>query len=277
MESCEDNESKASAPTSTDSEDVPDFEFDINCEEAWTFLVETSDTSPGPSQVFLIAEDKKFSVRENILIKHSKYFERSLRNPRFVESQTKTFTFDDIKAVHLGVYLHLVYCQIFGQAGDVPYFGEPERCIWFPGHFEIYQLCDRFLNKDLAVAVWEGLKCYLILEPSIWNDSYVSEEYETFSSFYIKSLSQCFKLLDPTNDTDKRLGRAIIYSLCHCVPIAASQECLRLIQGNHRLLFEVASCYAGMLQEAKKDPKPLKKPKHWVARGMWRQTLPLRQ
>ncbi|KAI8262399.1 hypothetical protein K4K56_005876 [Colletotrichum sp. SAR 10_98] len=250
MESFEDNKSKGSAPTSTDSEDAPDFKFEINCEEAWTFLVETSDTSPGPGQVFLIAEDKKFSVRENILIKHSKYFEKSLRNPRYVESQTKTFTFDDIKAVHLGVYLHLVYCQ-------------------FPGHIEIYQLCDRFLNKDLAVAVSEGLQCYLILDPSVWHDSFVSEDYETFSSFYIRSLSQCFKLLDQSSGTDRHLRRAIVYSLCHCMPIAISQECLKLIQGNHELLFEVASCYAGMLQEARKDMKPTEKPKQWVYRGKW--------
>ncbi|KAL3291876.1 Kelch-like protein 30 [Colletotrichum asianum] len=269
MESFEDNKSKGSAPTSTNSEDAPDFKFEINCEEAWTFLVETSDTSPGPGQVFLIAEDKKFSVRENILIKHSKYFERSLRNPRYVESQTKTFTFDDIKAVHLGVYLHLVYCQVFGQSADIPSFGEPERCIWFPGHVEIYQLCDRFLNKDLAVAVSEGLQCYLILDPSVWYDSFVSEDYETFSSFYIRSLSQCFKLLDQSSDTDRHLRRAIVYSLCHCMPIAISQECLKLIQGNHELLFEVASCYAGMLQEARKDMRSTEKPKQWVYRGKW--------
>ncbi|KAJ3954201.1 hypothetical protein N0V92_009314 [Colletotrichum tropicale] len=258
MESFEDSKSKGSAPTSTNSEDAPDLKFDINCDEAWTFLVETSDTSPGPGQVFLVAEDKKFSVHEHILIEHSNYFERSLRNWRYVESSTKTFIFDDIKAIHLGVYLHLAYCQALGHLSEVPSFGEPECCIWFPGHFKVYQICDRFLNKNLADKVAKDLCEHLVLDTSDWHDGYLSDENKTFLSFYINSLAQCFELCDPADDLQRSLRQIIVKSFCNWAPPASSQRCLELIQGHHDLVFEVASRYAGMLAEATKGKRPRK-------------------
>ncbi|KAI8206478.1 hypothetical protein K4K54_000026 [Colletotrichum sp. SAR 10_86] len=244
---------KASASFSTNVEPEPHrsvlYGFHIDCAEAWTFLVKTLDICPAPGQVFLLAEGKKFSVHENILVKHSSFFEHILNNPFRAQSQKKIITFDDVKAVHLGIYLNMIYCQAFGQFAAVPTFGEPEHCIWFPAHVEIYQLCIRFCNRKLAATVFDGIRCYLVLDPDRWPDAHMSDKEETFSAYYIKGLSECFKLLDPANRFEKRLRGAIVYSICHCSPIAITQDCLNLIRPNNQdLVFEVASRWTAWLR-----------------------------
>ncbi|KAI8191205.1 hypothetical protein K4K51_013015 [Colletotrichum sp. SAR 10_75] len=240
--------------------------FDIECDKAWTFLVETPDTSPGAGQVFLIAENKKFSVRETILIKHSDYFERCLKNPNFVESQTKTFTFDDVPAIHLGIYLYIAYCQALGQSSQVPYLGEPESCIWFPGHVEIYRLCDRFANGELATQIYRDLNCRflysrlrMIVSPIAgdWSDDDDSNgAADLFNGdelhrlrFYIESLAQCFKLLDSNFECGRTLRHDVIYAFCRTFPRDWFRYCFKRIKSHHEFAFEVALRYIDVVEE----------------------------
>ncbi|KAI8167715.1 hypothetical protein KHU50_006436 [Colletotrichum sp. SAR 10_65] len=179
-----------------------------------------------------------FTVLKPILIKHSKFFEKCLRNP-CKESESLTVELPEVRPSLVMLYLTLATRQALGNGAstdtlvNINDFAHPGS---IESHVRFYQLCDYLQNEELAKGTHKMLVDFIKSQKT----SNVERNVLNFFAAY----SDTFAILEQGHAIQARIRRVLVKSFCSAVsPPIFFEHCDNLKQ-NPDFLLEVTKQYA---------------------------------
>ncbi|KAF5494835.1 hypothetical protein CGCS363_v009871 [Colletotrichum siamense] len=186
-----------------------------------------------------VGQTRTFTILKPILIKHSKFFDKCLRNP-CKESESLTIEFPEVRPSIMMLYLTLATRQalINPNSENKKPLVEPNDFKLPTGissHIQFYQLCDYLQNHELATSVQKMILDYLNLPEDL------DDETEAPAMFSIYGRS--FDLLEPGHIVQAKIRRALVKSFCLFVNVSMYFKRCSDMQNHPDFLMEISKQY----------------------------------
>ncbi|CAI0651284.1 unnamed protein product [Colletotrichum noveboracense] len=184
-------------------------------------------------------DEKTFTVLKPILTKHSKFFEKCLRNP-CKESASSTIELPEVKPGRMMLYLTLANRQALMRGSStnktLVELDDFSAATALESHVKFYQLCDFLQNDALAKGVRDMLVRY------VKNRDRVHDEDDAPTIFRV--YAGAFDLLEPGHVGQAKLRRILVKNFCRlAVPSVYFRHC-SVLSNYPEFLMEVGKQYA---------------------------------
>ncbi|KAF4877492.1 hypothetical protein CGCSCA1_v003133 [Colletotrichum siamense] len=179
-------------------------------------------------------EKKTFTVLKPILIKHSKFFDKCLRNP-CKESKSLTVKLPEVPSGMMMLYLTvanrqaLMNCTPEATLVKRKDFANPNA---IEEHAKFYQLCDFLQNEQLAESTQKMLVDFLKSQRKIQNESNCPTVFRAYG--------KTFGLLEPGHVVQAKIRRVLVKSLCSLVNASKFFKYCDILKDYPDFHFEVA-------------------------------------
>lgn len=191
-------------------------------------------------------DEKTFTVLRPTLIKHSRFFDKCLRNP-CKESKYLTVKLPEVPSGMMMLYLivasrqALMNCTSEETLVKRKDFANPNA---IEGHAKLYQLCDFLQNEQLAESTQKMLVDFLKNQRKIHNESNCPTVFRAYG--------KTFGVLEPGHVVQAKIRRVLVKSFCSLVNASKFFKYCDILKEYPDFHFEVAKQNA--LNAMWKDP-----------------------